>query len=187
VQAFAIRKATGDDLGEILRLLKSAALWLEKKNVHYWQDWIRPPHDFVRWIAHGVENGEFHLVVGEGEVIGCYRLQWKDEVFWGEQTEKAGYLHSFTIDRKFSGRKIGESVLRTVEEACRERSKKYLRLDCGSDVPALRKYYEGQGFLPVGETVVRGEKLTLYEKALVPPGEPSGSSSGEVPAVSADR
>jgi N-acetylglutamate synthase-like GNAT family acetyltransferase len=164
---FVIKKAKRDDLREILRLLKEAAIWLQNKNINYWHDWINPPPNFYNWVKSGLENDEFYLVEREGSIIGCLRLKWNDELFWGIQKEPAGYIHSFTIDRKLLGKNIGRNVLNKIEQNCKEINMKYLRLDCSSEVPALRKYYENCGFLPVGETTVNGERLTLYEKEII--------------------
>jgi hypothetical protein len=164
---FIIEKANTNEVEEILRLLKEAAIWLQNKKIDYWHDWIDPPPNFINWINSGVKNDEFNLVVENGMIIGCFRLQWSDEMFWGNQNDPAGYVHSFTIDRKLVGNKIGKNVLLRIEQICGEKKKKYLRLDCSSEVHALRKYYEDYGFLSVGEIIVHGEKLTLYEKKII--------------------
>jgi hypothetical protein len=53
-----------------------------------------------------------------------------------------------------------------IEAPCREWGKAYLRLDCGKTNHAPRAYYETNGFIAIGETTVKGESLTLYEKAV---------------------
>jgi N-acetylglutamate synthase-like GNAT family acetyltransferase len=161
------QRAGGNDLTEILRFLKEAALWLKMKNINYWQDWINPPDKFINWIKTGFERKEFYLVKQGESIIGCFKLSENDEVFWGKQDSPAYYIHSFTIDRKLKVKNIGIKVMQNIENICKESNKKYLRLDCSSTVPALKQYYEGLGFHTVGETLVHGEKLTLYEKEIV--------------------
>jgi len=102
----------------------------------------------------------------DGKEIGCFRLQWQDPMFWGEQEDTAGYIHSFTIARKYAGQGIGAQIIRLIENHCLENEKSLLRLDCGVDITGLRKYYENLSFKPVGEVTVEGERLTLYEKPL---------------------
>jgi N-acetylglutamate synthase-like GNAT family acetyltransferase len=167
MEEIVIKRAEGNDISEILRLLKEAALWLELKKINYWKDWINPPNKFTNWIKTGLENNEFFMVAQGTSIIGCFRLSWEDEIFWGKQKVSAGYIHSLTIDRKLKGKKMGYKVLRTIEKFCRESHKKYLRLDCSSEVPALKRYYENIGFRQIGETIVHGEKLTLYEKEII--------------------
>jgi N-acetylglutamate synthase-like GNAT family acetyltransferase len=161
------QEAGGEDINEIMRLLQEAALWLKTKNINYWQDWINPPENFINWIKTGFERGEFYLIKQGYSIIGCFRLTWNDEIFWGKQNTPAGYIHSFTIDRKLMENKIGIMVMRNIEKKCKESNKKYLRLNCSSEVPALKQYYENYGFQAVGETIVHGEKLTLYQKEIM--------------------
>jgi N-acetylglutamate synthase-like GNAT family acetyltransferase len=160
------QRAGGKDLSEILRLLQEAALWLNKKNVNYWQDWINPPEKFLNWIKMGFERNEFYLVKQGDSIIGCFRLSRNDEVFWGKQDSPAYYIHSFTIDRKLKGKHLGIKVMKNIENMGKESNMDYLRLDCSSTVPALKQYYEKLGFRAVGDTIVQGEKLTLYEKGI---------------------
>jgi N-acetylglutamate synthase-like GNAT family acetyltransferase len=158
--------AEGDDLQRILRLLQEAALWLEMKNINYWKIWIDPPEDYINWIRKGFENEEFYLVKDNNSIIGCFRLSWNDEKFWGKQSTPAGYIHSFTIDRKLAGNNKGIEVIKMIEKKCKENNRNYLRLDCSSKVQKLKEYYERIGFRPMGETIVKGERLTLYEKEI---------------------
>ena len=158
------RPAQPDETTIVLQLLKESALWLREKQIDYWQDWLNPPHVFVDWIQRGFQQGEFYLVYHDRDLIGCFRLQWDDETFWGSRQEPAGYLHSFTTVRKLAGQRWGERILALIEAHCVEAGKEYLRLDCGSRIAGLCNYYEANGFCKVGQTTVGGEELTLYEK-----------------------
>ena len=159
-------RAHQDDLPIVLQLLKEAALWLCERGVDYWQDWINPPPVFLNWIQKGFDRDEFYLVYQGTEVIGSFRLQWEDELFWGSQADNAGYIHSFTISRALARQRKGEQVLALIEEYCRNQGKTFLRLDCGKAIHGLCQYYEAYGFRKAGETTVMGEVLTLYEKFL---------------------
>lgn len=166
MKQITFRKARPDEIDAVLLLLKEAALWLQKKKINYWQDWISPPAHFIDWIKQGFGRNEFYMVEKEGHIIGCFRLQWQDPLFWGKQENNAGYIHSFTISRNLAGQNIGRSVLDLIESRCRQNGKEFLRLDCGVDIKGLRKYYEDYGFKSVGEVTVLGERLILYEKRI---------------------
>lgn len=160
------RKATQAEMPAVLLLLKEAALWLREKKIDSWQNWIDPAPNFIAWIQQGFDNNEFFMAESGNRVIGCFRLQWQDPQFWGEQPDNAGYIHSFTISRDLAGRGLGYRLLKLIEEYCREHGKIWLRLDCGADVPALRKYYEKYGFRLVKEEVCLGFLAAFYEKPL---------------------
>jgi len=166
MEQLTFRKAEPEEIDTVLQMLKEAALWLRDKGIDYWQDWLDPPSLFTDWIKQGFDGNQFYLVQMSEQVIGCFRLQWQDPMFWGEQEDDAGYIHSLTISRKHAGQGIGAEVLRSIEAHCRENKKTFLRLDCGAGVKGLRRYYEALCFKPVGEIAVEGERLTLYEKAI---------------------
>ena len=113
------------DIG--LDLLKKAALWLKSKQIDYWQSWITPQELYVDWIKQGFDNKQFYFVLNNSGIIGMLRLQWDDELFWGKQDNNAGYIHSFTIDRKYYGQGLGKQVLQMIEEVCIKNKKQYIR------------------------------------------------------------
>jgi GNAT superfamily N-acetyltransferase len=159
------RRARPEELDTVLLLLKQAALWLREKKIDYWQEWLAPPPNMVNWIKKGFSQNEFFLVEQDKKVIGCFRLQWQDEMMWGKRQDNAGYVHSFTVSRELAGKGYGYRILKMIEQLCQENGKNLLRLDCGSEIPGIRKYYEGFGFKAVGEVTCYGRYI-LYEKAL---------------------
>jgi ribosomal protein S18 acetylase RimI-like enzyme len=162
----SFRNARPDEMERVLLLLKEAALWLREKKIDHWQTWIDPAPNFVAWIRSGFDNREFFMVESGGCSIGCFRLQWQDPQFWGLQEDKAGYIHSFTVSRELAGQGIGYQLLDLIEAYCRQNGKTLLRLDCATNVPGLRKYYEKYGFKLIKDTVNAGFLTSLYEKTI---------------------
>ncbi len=160
------RPALPAEMPAVLRFLKQAALWLRAKKIDSWQNWIDPAPNFIVWVRRGFDNHEFFMAESRGRVIGCFRLQWQDPQFWGPQEDNAGYIHSFTVSRELAGQGLGYRLLGLIEDYCRAREKTWLRLDCGTDVPGLRHYYEKYGFSRVKDTVYAGFPTTLYEKPI---------------------
>jgi len=166
IEYLKIRLVRKFEIEYVLLFLKEAAVWLESKGIDYWQNWQSPEKIYKEWIQEGLDNNEFYFVQKDLVPIGMFRLQWNDELFWGKQEDNAGYIHSFTTDRRYYGKEIGKHILRIIEEMCRDNKKKYLRLDCGVAIHGLCEYYEKYGFKSVGEVEVGGELLRLYEKEI---------------------
>ena len=163
-----IRKAAPQEIEKGLDLLRQAALWLKDNNIDYWQNWIDPPAEHVEWVKEGFDNHEFHFVENDAdEIIGMYRLQFEDEMFWGKRNDKTGYIHSFTTDRTLKGNGIGYTILHLIEQSLLDKGIYRLRLDCGQDNERLCKYYEDFDFVSKGTVTVGNEKLQLYEKKIV--------------------
>ena len=155
------------ELNTVLGFLKEAAVWLRDKKIDYWQDWLDPPEFFKDWILTGLRQKQFHYIVNDvNEVIGMFRLQYDDELFWGERDDRAAYIHSFAIKRSLGGKGTGYEVLRAIEEFVKEKGADYLRLDCGLKIKKLCEYYINYGFKKTGTITVNGEELLLLEKKL---------------------
>ena len=135
------RKAMSSEADIAFKLLKEAAKWLEEKNIDYWQNWHQPPKEHAAWIHEGFEEGQFYFVEHSDKVVGMYRLQYDDEIFWGKRNDKAGYIHSFTTDRSLKGRGIGGKILEHIERQLREEGINFLRLDCSPNISELCDYY----------------------------------------------
>jgi GNAT superfamily N-acetyltransferase len=166
MQNITFRPALPAEMPGVLGLLKEAALWLRGKKIDHWQNWIDPAPRFTAWIQQGFDDREFFMVESGSRIIGCFRLLWQDPQFWGIQQDNAGYIHSFTVRRDLAGRGLGYHVLGLIEQYCRERGKLWLRLDCNTNLPGLRHYYEKFGFYWVKDAICGGYPTSFYEKSI---------------------
>ncbi|MBP7175541.1 MAG: GNAT family N-acetyltransferase [Thermoclostridium sp.] len=158
------RKADRSELPAALSLLKEAAVWLKHKKIDYWQSWLDPAPEYIKWIQSGFEKDEFTFVFCGEELVGMFRLQYSDEFFWGKKDDKAGYIHSFTTVRALKGKGIGKAILNHIQNSLIDQGIDFLRLDCSSNVEGLCRYYESNGFKPSGTVSLFGDTLMLYEK-----------------------
>lgn len=150
------------DVPAIRGVLDEVRAWLAARGS---AQWARPFTD--EWIAERVSVGEFWIAREGGEVVGVVRMVWADPVFWGELEDgSAVYVHTLATGRIRAGRGTGAAILAAVEHVAEERGRRVMRLDCGAENAALCGYYEGLGFVQVGEKVVGGEVMALYERAI---------------------
>lgn len=161
-----IKQVNENELNKVLNILKDAAEWLKNKNIDYWQNWHDPPQNHINWIHNGLKKNQFYFVHENDSFLGMFRLQYQDEMFWGEKNDKSGYIHSFTTNRKLSNKEIGYKILNKIEKDLKSDGYNYIRLDCGIHLQKLCNYYINYGFKEVGKTIVGGEKLVLLEKLL---------------------
>src|SRR5262245_33816382 len=74
-----VRRASLDDVDEVLDLLAEAAVWMHARGYENW------PERFPRaLIAGNAERGELYLAEQAGVTVATLALQWSDEFFWGE-------------------------------------------------------------------------------------------------------
>jgi ribosomal protein S18 acetylase RimI-like enzyme len=111
-----------------------------------------------------VEAGEFYLARVDGGAAATLGLQWSDRYVWPDAPDDAGYVHWFAVRRAAAGRGVGLRLLGWAERAAAAAGKRYLRLDCMRDNPALRAYYERAGFAHRGDLAGPTWSAALYEK-----------------------
>ncbi|MEN8905380.1 MAG: GNAT family N-acetyltransferase [Clostridiales bacterium] len=166
IEKLNYRKINLDESDEIFQLLKEAAKFLKERSIDYWQNWHNPPKEHINWILNGLKNEQFYFALNNNDIVGMFRLQYNDELFWGKRDDLAGYIHSFTTLRKYKGQKIGTTMLDDIEKKLFEKGIHFIRLDCSSNISGLCNYYEKHGFKAIGTIKLFGDNLNLYEKNL---------------------
>ncbi len=158
-----IEQAQPSDLDTVLDILEEAASWLTSRGIDQWQ-----PGLFRRIrrqsIADQVSRGEVYLARRDGQPVGTLTLQWADQMFWGNVSDDAGYIHRLAIRRAYAGMELGHHLLQWGEGKVASAGRDYLRLDCMAENQALRQYYEQAGFTSRGEIQGQGWKASLFEK-----------------------
>src|SRR3569832_27554 len=123
-----IRLATDADAEVILELWQNSAKWLLSNGIVQWS----PEHFKVDQDLEFLSNGS-HVYVAQIEnvIVGTYILTWADPLIWVElDSEEAGYIHRFAVNRSYRGRGIGQRLIRAAEEQIRQHGKSIIRLDC---------------------------------------------------------
>lgn len=163
-----LKQISIEEKDKVLLLFKEAAEKIGKKNIDHWQYWKNPPIEKIKWVEEGILNGEFFFVEdSNGQHIGMFRILEDDQLYWGEQNDKAKYIHSLVVIEKLEGRGIGEMILQKVEKDAKQEGCKFLRLDADAKNPKLCSYYENQGFKKVGTKTLPISTYNLYQKELV--------------------
>jgi GNAT superfamily N-acetyltransferase len=145
-----IQSAVADDLDEVLNVLNQAALWLASRGINQWRIDGFPRH----LIAGDISRGEVYVARREGQVVGTFTLQWRDELFWPGAAGEAGYIHRISVRREARG--LGIELLKFAERVTASTGRKLLRLDCYAGNQALCSYYERVGFIRRADIEVAG-------------------------------
>lgn len=165
-----VRKASMDDLEIMQQLYIEAAQWIRStKGFTQWRE-----DSFTsEYMEHFMRQNEVFVAVLDGELVGCYSIQWEYEEIWGDMFhDNAGYVHRLVVSRKFKGQGIGERMLSWAEIYIGKQGKGWLRLDCMADNPILNAYYCSMNMNFCGRYDGRGWSANLYEreiKSTVPP------------------
>lgn len=92
---------------------------------------------------------------------------------WGVEDDPAVYVLRLAVAQTHRVSRLGQRLLVWVGQRAAERGAASVRLDCATDNPGLRRFYEEQGFRHVRDVTVSaldgGRQLasSLYERELV--------------------
>ncbi|MBZ9778527.1 GNAT family N-acetyltransferase [Psychroflexus sp. CAK8W] len=159
---------TKKDQEEVISMFQAAARKINKLNIDHWQYWKNPPSAKLKWVKDGIDNKEYYFIENaDQQVIGMVRILEEDLMYWGEQVEKAKYVHSLVVKEEFNGQGLGKEILQQIAQQAKAEDCKYLRLDADSKNPKLCSYYEKQGFQKVGTKELPISVYNLYQKELI--------------------
>jgi ribosomal protein S18 acetylase RimI-like enzyme len=159
-----LEPARAADAEPLLALREAAAAWLADRGIRQWQ----PGEASLADVRHQVQAGEWHVVREAEAPAAALRLLWQDEPVWGPQPPVAAYVHGLVVGQRHHGLGLGSAMLDWAGGQARARGRRLLRLDCGEDNQALRRYYGDQGFRAVGHRDFAGRwySVVLLEQPL---------------------
>jgi len=92
------------------------------------------------------------------------RLTDSDPFFWPDAKEgEAAYLHRLAVRRSVADGSVSTALLAHAMEVAAVRGARFLRLDCESSRPRLRRFYERFGFAFHSYRTGRGVHVARYE------------------------
>jgi GNAT superfamily N-acetyltransferase len=167
----AISRAELADIPAVVDIMTDAAEWLRGRGIDMWHIDREQTSAYLQAALTGIPPArEVYLAWRAGpaggmpEPVGTLALQATDPRLWGEQPDDALYLHSFAVRRVVGGQGVGRALLRWAESFAAGDGKSYLRLDCVTENPALRTYYERAGYIHRGELHGTTWSASLYER-----------------------
>lgn len=152
------------DAEPLLALRETAAAWLAARGVRQWE----PGEVTLAEVRDQIEAGQWHVLRDNAIPVAGLRLLWQDEEVWGPQRPIAAYVHGLVVAEQHRGSGLGADLLQWAAAQALARRRSLLRLDCGEDNEALRRYYGQQGFRTVGRRDFDGRwySVVLLERPL---------------------
>jgi len=166
-EVLVVDRAGVADVPAAQGLIDGAREWLRSRGIDQWQDAV--PDAVLRRDA---ERGDLFVVRQDGMIVAMVTLSGSDSETWGVDSSPAVYVHRLAVAPTHRGSRLGQRLLAWVGARAAERGSASVRLDCATDNPDLRRFYEQQGFRHVRDVTVTsldgGRQLasSLYEREL---------------------
>lgn len=166
MKTYPIRRATLDQLPDVMELRHDAERWLASQGIHQWTpEWADRAYAKIR---KNVEDGQTWVAYEGDKPVATISLGGPDLDFWSESDDLASGLHFYKliVARSHAGTGLAEAMIDWASRRAAAEGKQWLRLDCWRDNQALQDYYRRIGFQHV-RTEVRDwrESGALFQRA----------------------
>lgn len=143
------RKINKDEIPILYDIIKERIQWMGDNDIKQWEVVDYESLFPLSYYEKKYEKGEiFVLVKASNNELLCGGVLLEHDDLWDDD-EPSIYLHNFASKLGYPG--IGKIYMKYTEEYAKSIGKIFLRLDSINSNKKLTKYYEDQGFKPVGK------------------------------------
>lgn len=156
-----------NEMEAAIRVMQEVAAWGRQQGYRLWPaEWLTAEALCTPY----AQPENFCVGLIEGEIACAFLLQWEDPDNWPQAPRgQAAYLHKLCVRRKYAGRGMTKLLTQALQQECRKRGLRYIRLDTALDEKVVRKIYLHAGYRIVD--ILDGpndRSLALYEQPVDP-------------------
>ena len=146
-----IRKATLDDIDEIIEITKACASFMIDKGIYQWNAYYPNKAAF----KNDVLRGELYVIEASKIVVGCVVIStFMDEEYvpisWLTENNQNIYIHRLAIHPKYQSKGYAQKLMDFAEKFAIENKYTSIRLDTFSQNKRNQKFYELRGYKKLG-------------------------------------
>lgn len=164
-----IVKATRDDSGDIMELIKSCILNMESLEIYQWNEYY-PTLDII---IVDVESGSMYVLKEGNSIWGIIAINEDqspeyNNLSWVCNEGKALVVHRLAVQPKKQRTGIAKKLMYFAENYAKEKEFTSIRLDAYCGNPRALRLYEQRGYIRVGQVYfpIRELPFNCYEKVL---------------------
>lgn len=163
-----VELAHPEEVEALVGLRDDVAEWLVRRGIEQWVPGEFSLDRMRDWIG----QRAVHVARRGGRPIAAAAVLWEDPEIWGEDDQRAGYIHLLMVDRAHGGQGLGDHMLAHAEQVIRRHGRSRARLDAVASNRRLVAWYRDRGYEPVGTRTFPGSSWydsTLLEKQVRSP------------------
>lgn len=158
-----LHQATSADVEIVCSVLRGVTAALQARGIDLWS--VAETSETA--VAPHVAQGLYQLAFQHDELVGVFRLQPEDPLFWSDVAPApARYLHKLAVLPAWQGQGCAHAMLELACAVARQQGADRLRLDCRSGRPRLRAVYETFGFALHSQIQINGAMFDRFELRL---------------------
>ncbi len=145
---YTFRNDTPD---EFLRIVQEVGQWLVESGQMLWgPETLTADH-----LIDEYTRGNCYVMYADNEPAATFILQWQDPLYYADvPPNTAGLIHKVAIRRRFAGQNLFQPMLDFCQAECLKRGIHEIQLETDATRPALMRFYERYGFLPIYQKTI---------------------------------
>lgn len=161
------RKATLENLYEIMALIKSAIINMNQAEIYQWDE----IHPIEATIKQDIDNNDLYIGIVDGKIAVIYVTNnSSDEQYnngdWQYPDTKYRIIHRLCVHPDFQNKGVGKITMEHIESKLINKGIKSIRLDAFTKNPYAIKLYKNLGYKIAGYADWRTGRFYLMEKDL---------------------
>ena len=167
----SIRKATIEDLVQVMQIIKSCTKHMISKNIFQWNE----KYPNIETFQNDIENEHLYVLsLQNNELIGCVSITFEMDEFyktidWISPTAKNIYVHRLAVHPNNQGQGHAKIIMNFIEKKGIENFCESIRLDTFSMNNKNNTLYTKLGYQKLGQIYFRDQSempFNCYEKPL---------------------
>ena len=168
---FLIRKATKDDLDEVMLIIKACTKHMISKNIFQWNE----KYPNIETFKNDIENENLYVLsLQNNELIGCVSITFEMDDFyktidWISPSKKNIYVHRLAVHPNNQGQGYAKIIMNFIEKKGIDNLCESIRLDTFSMNNKNNTLYTKLGYQKLGQIYFRDQSempFNCYEKPL---------------------
>lgn len=167
MRAMQIRRATKEDVGAVMELVRHVVPLMQASGNFQWDAEYPNSQVFER----DIEQAQLWLAEVEGRVAGIAAITTDQEpeyaqVGW-DLAETAIVVHRLAVDPAFRGQGLAAALMRQAEAVAEEHGARMIRVDTNAQNTATQRLFPKLGYVYAGEIGLGfrpGLRFLCYEK-----------------------
>ena len=168
---FLIRKATKDDLDEVMLIIKACTKHMISKNIFQWNE----KYPNIETFKNDIENENLYVLsLQNNELIGCVSITFEMDDFyktidWISPSKKNIYVHRLAVHPNNQGQGHAKIIMNFIEKKGVDNLCESIRLDTFSMNNKNNTLYTKLGYQKLGQIYFRDQSempFNCYEKPL---------------------
>ena len=168
---FLIRKATKDDLDDVMLIIKACTKHMISKNIFQWNE----KYPNIETFENDIENKNLYVLsLQNNELIGCVSITFEMDDFyktidWISPSKKNIYVHRLAVHPNNQGQGYAKIIMNFIEKKGIDNLCESIRLDTFSMNNKNNTLYTKLGYQKLGQIYFRDQSempFNCYEKPL---------------------